>query len=78
MIEEWSKVKNWDYVVLSRVKTLSGLFLMSPIPEDIDFGPAEDYLDMMRSLRQRILATPDQVTELKEQFRLRSKVNKQI
>ena len=58
--------ENWaSYVVLSRVKTLSGLFLMSPIPEDIDFGPAEDYLDMMQTLRQRILATPDQVTELK-------------
>jgi hypothetical protein len=65
VIAEWSKVKNWAYVVLSRVKTLSGLFLMSPIPEDIDFGAAEDYLDMMLTLRQRILATPDQVTELK-------------
>jgi hypothetical protein len=64
-IAEWSKVKNWAYVVLSCVKTLSGLFLMSPIPEDIDFGPAEHYLDMMQTLRQRILATPDQVTELK-------------
>jgi hypothetical protein len=65
VIAEWSKVKNWAYVVLSRVKTLSGLFLMSPIPEDIDFGPAEDYMDMMQSLRQRILATPDQVTKIK-------------
>jgi hypothetical protein len=65
VIAEWSKVKNWACVVLLRVNTLSGLFLMSSIPEDIDFGPAEDYLDMMRSLRQRILASPDQVTELK-------------
>jgi hypothetical protein len=65
VIAEWSKMKNWALVVLSRVNTLSGLFLMSPIPEDMDFGPAENYLDMMRSLRQRILATPDQVTELK-------------
>ncbi len=55
VIAEWSKVKNWAYVVLSRVKTLSGLFLMSPIPEDIDFGPAQDYLDMMRNLRERFL-----------------------
>jgi hypothetical protein len=65
VIAEWSKVNNWAYVVLSHVKTLSGLFLMSPIPEDIDFGPAEDYMDMMQSLRQRILATPDQVTKIK-------------
>jgi hypothetical protein len=32
-IAEWSKVKNWAYVVLSRIKTLGGLFLMKPIPE---------------------------------------------
>jgi hypothetical protein len=38
---------------------------MSPIPEDINFGPAEDYFDMMQTLRQRILVTLDQVTELK-------------
>jgi hypothetical protein len=37
VITEWSKVKNWACVVLPRVKTLSGLFLMSPIPEDIYF-----------------------------------------
>jgi hypothetical protein len=65
---EWSRVKNWAYVVLSHVKTLSGLFLMSPIPEDINFGPAKDYLDMMQNLRGRILATPEQVSELKNNF----------
>ena len=70
VIAEWSKVKNWAYVVLSRVKTLSGLFLMSPIPEDIDFGPAQDYLDMMRNLREKILATPEQVSELKKRFQV--------
>jgi hypothetical protein len=58
-------VKNWAYIVLTRIKTLGGLFLMSPIPEDIDFGPAKDFFDMIQSLRQRILATPDQVTERK-------------
>ncbi len=64
-IAEWSRVKNWAYVDLSCVKTLSGLFLMSPIPEEINFGLAKDYLDMMQNLRQRILATPKQVSELK-------------
>jgi hypothetical protein len=43
VIAEWLKVKNWAYVVLSRVKTLSGLFLISPLPEDIDFGPAKKF-----------------------------------
>jgi hypothetical protein len=42
---------------------------MSPIPEDIDFGSAENDLDMMQTLRQRILATPDQVTKLKNNSR---------
>jgi hypothetical protein len=66
VIAQWSKVKNWAYVVLSRVKTLDGLFLMQPIPEDIDFSPPNDYLDMMSHLRTTILATPEQVSELKQ------------
>jgi hypothetical protein len=66
VIAEWSKVKNWAYVVLSRVKTLKGLFLVKPIPDDIDFAPEGDYLDMMTYLRQNILATPEQVSELKQ------------
>jgi hypothetical protein len=68
VIAEWLKVKDWAYVVLSCVKTLCGLFLMSPIPEDIDFGPAEDNLDMMQNLRQRILATMEEVSELEHNF----------
>jgi hypothetical protein len=67
-ITEWSRVENWAYVVLPRVKTLSGLFLMSPIPEDNDFGPGKDYLDMMQIIRGRILATPEQVSEIKNNF----------
>ena len=47
VIAEWSKVKNWAYVVLSRVLTLAGLFLTEPIPDNIDFRPAPDYLEMM-------------------------------
>ena len=65
VIAQWSKVKNWAYVVISRVRTLDGLFLTSPIPEEIDFLAASEYLDMMANLRQTILATPEQVAELK-------------
>jgi hypothetical protein len=65
VIAEWLRVKNWNYVVFSRVKRLSGLFLMEPIPKDIDFLPARNSLEMMASLRQTILATPEQVLELK-------------
>lgn len=65
VIAEWSKVKNWAYVVLSRVRTLSGLFLTEPIPVDIDFLPPPEYLDMMDNLRSTVLATSSQVEELK-------------
>ena len=65
VIAEWSRVKNWAYVVISRVKTLGGLFLVEPIPEDIDFSPGDEYLAMMTTLRQTILATPEQVVDLK-------------
>jgi hypothetical protein len=47
VIAEWSRVKDWAYLIL---KILSGLFLMSPTPEDIDFGPEKDYLDKMQNL----------------------------
>jgi hypothetical protein len=66
VIAEWSKVKNWAYVVLSQVKAIGGLFLMKPIPEDIDLLPPKEYLDVMVNLRSTILATPEQVSELKE------------
>ena len=66
VIVEWSKYKNWAYVVLSRVKTLSGLFLTKPLPDDINFEPATDYLEMMENLRKTILATREQVLVLKE------------
>ena len=38
---------------------------MKPNPEDLDFLPANDYLEMMEDLRKTILATPEQVSELK-------------
>jgi hypothetical protein len=60
VIAEWSTVKNWAYVVLSRVRTLAGLFLEKTIPYDIDFTPNPDYeyLDMMERLRATILVNP--------------------
>jgi hypothetical protein len=42
VIAEWPKVRNWAKVVLSGVKTLGGLFLMKPIPEDIIFLPPKE------------------------------------
>ena len=37
VIGTWNhRVKNWVYLVLSRVKTLDGLFLSSPLPKDME------------------------------------------
>ena len=64
VIAEWSKVKNWAYVVLSRVKTMSGLYLTSPIPDDIDFSLPESYIDMMNDFCSNILCTREQIANL--------------
>jgi hypothetical protein len=45
VVAEWSKVKNWAYVVLQESNT--GWPLEKPIPSDIDFSPNPDYLEMM-------------------------------
>ena len=55
-------------MVISGVWTLAGLLLMHPIPDDIDFMPSADYLEMMENLRNTILTTPDQVETLKSDF----------
>ena len=34
--------KNWEYVVLSRVRTLSGLYLIEPIDMDKSFKPSSE------------------------------------
>jgi hypothetical protein len=54
IIAEWNNDKNWIYVVLSRVKTLDGLFLLKPLPELTDTAPHEDYKRMMEFLRSGI------------------------
>lgn len=68
VIAQWSNVKNWAYVVLSRVRTLVGLFFTTPIPENVDFTPEPEYLDMMANLRETINATTGQVATLKSTY----------
>jgi hypothetical protein len=68
IIAQWSKKRNWAYVVLSRVRSLQGLYLLAPLPIDIDFTPHPDYMDMMERLRNSILATPNDIRELNENF----------
>jgi hypothetical protein len=45
--------KNWEYVVLSRVRTLSGLFLIKPIDMDKSFKPSEELKRYMEHARQK-------------------------
>ena len=68
IIAEWSKMKNWAYVVLSRVRSLAGLYLLKAIPNDIDFRPDPRYLAMMDRLRETKLRTPIDVLELHNSF----------
>jgi hypothetical protein len=39
--------KNWEYVVLSRVRTLSGLYLVKPIDMDKSFQPSPQLTSYM-------------------------------
>ena len=59
IVREWTKQRNWLYVVLSRVTTLNGLFLLEPIPKDIETQPCNEFVDMMSRLRCRISAKID-------------------
>ena len=63
VIGQWTAMENWAYVVLSRVRTLDGLFLLEPIPRNIRFEPSQQYHDMMQDLRV-YLADPEHVRHL--------------
>lgn len=67
VITEWSRQENWAYVVLSRVRTLQGLYLTEPIPFDIDFSPSPSYKEMMNKL-EKVLATANDVADLLADF----------
>jgi hypothetical protein len=45
--------KNWEYVVLSRVRTISGLFLIKPIDMDKSFKPSEELKRYMEYAREK-------------------------
>jgi len=50
--------KNWEYVVLSRVQTLSGLYLVKPIDMDKSFQPSPQltsYMDKIRKFERDML-----------------------
>ena len=58
IITSWPNFKNnyifnnWEYVVLSRVRTLSGLYLFQPIDLDKSFAPSEELNQFITRARQ--------------------------
>ena len=55
IIGEWAtNVSNWIYVILSRVKTLDGLFLTSKIPENAETKPPKALIEMLDRLRSKL------------------------
>ncbi len=56
VITSWPKgglFKNWEYVVLSRVRTLSGLYLFKPIDMDKSFKPSDELKQFFRRARAK-------------------------
>ena len=52
IIHSWNyAIKNWVYVVLSRVKTLKGLVLCKPLDIDRDYSCDQKLLDWENNLR---------------------------
>jgi hypothetical protein len=50
--------KNWEYVVLSRVRTLSGLYLVDQIDMEKSFNPSSQlrsYIDKIKQKEKDIL-----------------------
>jgi hypothetical protein len=50
---DWHNKLNWPYVVLSRVTTLKGLFLMKPLPTNHDYSHDKYLVEMYNRMRRR-------------------------
>ena len=58
VVSTWSYKQNWAYVVLSRVKTLSGLFLREPLDSNQDFSMDPRLVRMIDHFRTTKLPQP--------------------
>ena len=52
-ISEWHYGANWPYVVLSRVKTLAGLFLQIPLCMTHNFTHDNHFVQMLNKMLQK-------------------------
>jgi hypothetical protein len=48
-----SMFRNWEYVVLSRVQTLSGLYLVQPIDIDKSFEPSDELKKYIKHAKEK-------------------------
>jgi len=53
-ISDWHYGSNWPYIVLSRVTTLKGLFLLKPLRDDVDFSHDGRLIRMLTRMRTKI------------------------
>ena len=64
LVKEWHATKNWEYVMLSRVRELSGLFLELPISENPDdYMLHPQYLSMLADF-DNVTCPPLHLTDL--------------
>jgi hypothetical protein len=53
VVTEWGSFPNWIYIVLSRVTTQAGLFLLKPLTKRIDsFVVSKELLDFERKMQE--------------------------
>ena len=57
-LPSWSYQLNWPYVMLSRVRTLNGLFLGKPLDPKADYSIPQNLTRMIRGLRKSASPTP--------------------
>jgi hypothetical protein len=65
ILSEISLVPNWLYVVLSRVTSLQGLFLLTPLTKDMFqpiSKPLQRELDFLKELEKQFMSKIDSIT----------------
>ena len=72
IITSWPKgglyalFKNWEYVVLSRVRTIDGLYLFEPIDLEKSFKPSKEYQRFLALAKRREVNLLAEIKKRKE------------
>ena len=55
LVNDWNYAANWAYVVLSRVTTMAGLYMNTPLSDDLKkYQKKEDMMKMLADFRRTI------------------------